>query len=374
MNRHLHIVTHHIPGAEDTSLGSDTVHTIRACTAAGIEVHLHCFQHRYEEQTVPEDLCHTVCYYKRNTGQRGMEWFLPYGVSSRSSPALIEALNQDEHPVLFVGLFSVHPLLQTQFNKNRKILVRFNRLESRYYADLAKITPSGIRKFSYTLERLRCRLLEKKIIQSHTIVASSQSLLDRIEHKSKHHSVSVVPEFRGVSMAHFEEGNGGFCLFQGNFAERENEYAAHWLLEHVFNTVDIPLVIAGNSPSTTLEQAAHLRMHTCLVANPSEKELMDLIKKAQVNLFPTFVSSESQLGMLKSLSLGRHVLTNPKAVRENNLANVCEVAADPETFCQAIRILFEKEYTAAQKKLREASLSTQFRDSENLHHLLNMLY
>lgn len=374
MDRQLHIVTHQVPYPADTDIAHDTLFAIRAFASAGIKVHLHCYACEREEQTTLNQVCHKINYYPRNRGQKGLGWAVPHMVSSRASSALVNRLNADDYPIVFMGLHSVYPLLQKGYHPTRKVLVRLNRLESTHHRELARITPWGIHKLYYAIESLRCAILEKKIIKSQNVIASSNELVEAIKKRYGKQRVLYIPEFRGMTPVYFEEGKGGFCLFHGNLAERENEYAAHWLLEHVFNTIEIPFVIAGNRPSTTLEQAAHLRMHTCLVADPSEKELMDLIKKAQVNLMPSFIGSSNKLGIMKALALGRHVLTNTKAVHHRNLSAVCEVAADPASFCKAISVLFEQEFTEDKQTSREAFLNSAFHDEESLREMIKMLY
>lgn len=371
---HVHIIAHQVPFPVDTDSSNDTFFAIKAFTEAGINVHLHCYDYGKGKQPELEQSCHQVYYYSRNTGHKGIGWSLPYIIGSRANPELIDRLNKDDHPVLFMGLHATYPLLTKVFRKQRKILVRFNRLESVYYGELAKITPWGIRKIYYSIESMLCQFAENRICRFYPIAAASRELTETIKRKQTKNPVVLINQFRGLPLVYFESGKGGFCLFHGNLSERENEYAAHWLLEHVFNKIEIPFVIAGERPSTTLEQAAHLRMHTCLVANPGEKEMMDLIKKAQVNLMPSFTSAGNRLGVLKSLALGRHVLVNPKGAQHNRLSEICEVATDPDAFCEAINILFEKEFKEEQKNEREGFLNREFHDTESLNQMIKMLY
>jgi len=371
---HLHIITHQVPYPVDTDAANDVFFAIKAFTEAGIKVHLHCFEYGKGKQAELDKSCYKVFYYSRNTGHKGIGWFMPYIIGSRANSGLVERLNEDDYPVLFMGLHTVYPLLSKLFRKQRKILVRFNRLESTYYRELAKITPWGIRKIYFAAESLFCKIAENRICSSYSIAASSIELTEALKKKQHKQPVVMINQFRGLPLVNFEPGKGGFCLFHGNLSERENEYAAHWLLEHVFNEIEIPFVIAGERPSTTLEQAAHLRTHTCLVANPGEKELMDLIKKAQVNLMPSFTTAGNTSAVLKSLALGRHVLVNPKGAQYNKLSEVCEVASDPDAFCEAIKVLFEKEFKEDQKNDREGFLNREFHDTENLNQMIKMLY
>ena len=143
----------------------------------------------------------------------------------------------------------------------------------------------------------------------------------------------------------FQEGLGGFCLYHGKLSKRENEFSALWLLENVFNTLEIPFVIAGSEASELLETAAHLRLHTCLVNNPNESELQDLIRKSQVVLLPVFCDAIQQYPLELSLSLGKHILINPKANKKMEMGALCQVAENPESYKAQIESLFKEPFT-----------------------------
>ena len=103
-------------------------------------------------------------------------------------------------------------------------------------------------------------------------------------------------------------------MYHGNLSINENEEAAEWLLKNVFNNLAIPFVIAGKIPSQRLEALAHPHEHTCLVANPSEKEMQDMIAKAQINILPSFNNTGIKLKLLNALYSGRHCLVNKAGV------------------------------------------------------------
>ena len=149
-----------------------------------------------------------------------------------------------------------------------------------------------------------------------------------------------------------QSGNGSFCLYHGNLGKTEHAYTANWLLQNVFKTLEVPFVVAGDNPSEQLEEAAHEKMHTCLVSNPSEKELQDLIKKAQVNLLPSFVEQCNTGLLYQSLALGRHVLTNSKGACEMGVASTCHVADSNAAFIQMTEALFNQPFDATAHEAR----------------------
>lgn len=347
---------------------------IMALKEKGVLIHLHCYAYGKEKPAMLNELCHEVHYYKRNRGHKGFSFPIPYIVSSRASRALEERLSKDNHPIIFEGLHTTFLLRNTSIPKNRKIAVRLHRLESKYYKDLTQITPFGPQKIYYFIESLLCRKHEKQILGNVSCIASSEEL--SLELKKIHSQINsqTIPQFTGRPFSFFKGGKGNFCLYFGKLSERENEYAALWLLENVFSKIDIPFVIAGTDPSSTLEQAAHLRMHTCLVANPTEKELQDLIKKAQVCLLPSFISSNTGENIRESLILGKHVLTNKKGMKEKELIPICSTALNPEEFIKQTSILFEKEFSEEDHNKREYALSNEYNCSEAADQLIRILY
>ena len=339
-----------------------------------ILVHLHCYAYGKEKPTLLEDLCHEVHYYERNKGHKGFSLPLPYIVSSRANKGLEDRLLQDNHPIIFEGLHSTYLLNNTLISNNRKTVLRLHRLESIYYKDILRITPYGLKKLYYFIEYLLCRNYERKILQKTYCVSKSEELRKKIENINKEIESSIIPKFIGLPVSFFNAGKGGFCLYYGKLSERENEYAAMWLLENVFSKIEIPFVVAGTDPSDFLEKAAHLRMHTCLVVNPSEKELQDLIKKAQVCVLPSFITSNTGDNIRESLMLGKHVLTNKKGAKEPELIEACSIGRTPEDFIEKLEDLFHKDFTEEDHYRRESLLNNDYKQEDALNQLIRILY
>jgi hypothetical protein len=209
------------------------------------------------------------------------------------------------------------------------------------------------------------RMVSKKT----TFFTSSKNLHTALNHRSDNHS-QWVPLFTGMPPVFHQKEKGHFCLFHGRLSNEETAYAAFWLLEHVFNTLEMPFVIAGSNPSEHLENAAHVRQHTCLVANPGDKEMQELIKKAQIVLSPTFIQAEGDDNLLQSLALGRHILINPKRSKVKEIKSLCHTAQSPEEFIEKTKQLFETEFTEEEKYARQQVLNDRFKDQESMEKLL----
>lgn len=340
----------------------------------GLLVHLHCYAYGKEQPEILRELCHEVHYYQRNKGHKGFALPIPYIVSSRANKELEGRLLKDNHPIIFEGLHTTFLLNNNRLIRDRKTILRLHRLESIYYRDLVRITPTGPQKLYYFIEYLLCSSYEKKIFNKTCCVTRSEELREKLNSMNKELNALFIPKFTKLPVSFYKQGKGGFCLYYGKLSERENEYAAMWLLENVFSKIEIPFVVAGSGPSDFLEKAAHLRMHTCLVGNPSEKELQDLIKKAQVCVLPSFISSNTGDNIRESLMLGKHVLANKKGTKEAELAAACSIAKTPEEFIEQLMVLFDKEYTEQDHFRRESLLNGLYRHPDAVHELIKLLY
>lgn len=373
MSNELHIVTSDLPHALDNAQLSDAFFIIKSLHEQQIAVHLHCFAKEEETANIPiHDLCSSVRVYDRDITKISFKPDLPYHVSTRSSQLLIDTLNKDELPILFIGLSVSYAIYSKQLKGNRKIAVRLNKNETNYYSQLAEIVPWKGKKIHYQLEAWRMKNYLKNLINKQTLFFShSTSNLLKITAKTANQFQSL-PIFTGLPPIFHPPGKGHFCLFIGRLSDKETAYAANWLLDHVFHQIEIPFVIAGSHPTAFLENAAHVRQHTCLVANPSDKEMQELIKKAQLILSPAFIDEEDD-NMLQLLALGRHILINPKKSTTPSILKVCHIAHSPQAFCDKVNYLFEKEFSEEEKYARQQVLNEKFKDETGLKTLVNWL-
>lgn len=374
MSIHLHIVTSDFPNGIDNPQLSDAFFLIKVLSQHKINIHLHSFVLLNEEPSAQlTELCSSISFYHRDKTNISLKADLPYHVSTRSSQKLIKRLNEDDFPILFMGLSSSYPIYGNHLGSDRKIAVRLNKNETVYYKQLAALVPWKGKKVHYQVEAWRMKNFLKKLIAKKILLFTSS---DEIAHGYKPQKASQFNSlalFTGMPPLFHQAGNGHFCLFYGRLSDEETEYAAFWLLQHVFNTLEIPFVIAGSNPSTHLENAAHVRQHTCLVSNPGEKEMQDLIKKAQVVLSPAFIQHEEDDHLLQALALGKHVLINPKSSSKEQAIVYCHMAQSPEEFIEKTRTLFETPFSEEEKYARQQLLNAKFQDEKSLEKLINWL-
>lgn len=187
-------------------------------------------------------------------------------------------------------------------------------------------------------------------------------------------SVLHLPLFLPEWQVSTTEGKGSFCLYQGDLSVAENEKAAKWLITQVFNGLNIPFVIAGKNPSERLRQLVNARSCTCLVANPHEQEMQDLIAKAHINLIPSYNTTGIKLKFLNALYNGRHCVVNQATVEGTGLERCCHVANTAAGFRNVIENLFQEAFSAGQIAQRHLLLDHLFDNQSNAKKLVKIIW
>lgn len=373
MSRHLHIVCLDFPWPADYGGAIDMLYKIDSLQKAGIKIHLHYF--RYNQRGNPNELtryCESIHVYERKTGRKGLSAKLPYIVASRINEELVNNLNKDEYPVLLEGIHCTGNI--SSINKNKKIIVRLHNDEQEYYQQLAVSTRNLFKKLYFRRESRLLTKYQQSLPQHCMYACITQKDTAVFQDKYKLKNVFFLPAFIPCWEIKSEEGMGNFCLYHGNLSVPENEKAALWLLSNVFSKINVSLVIAGKNPSTRLDKMAQLCQHTCLVANPSETELNDLIKKAHINVLPSFSKAGIKIKLLHALFEGRHCIVNETMINSTGLDTACHIANNDNAFASIIMQLQNQPFTAEEIILRKELLGNIYDNKRNAEQLIQYLW
>ena len=373
MDKHLHIVTHDVPWPVDYGGVTDLFYKIKALHSLGIKIHLHSFTGDRPVQLILDKYCESVDYYPRKKGLEGFSLRIPYIVQSRSDVALLKNLEQDKHPILLEGIHCTY-FLQKGKLKGRKVFVRLHNVEYNYYRQLAKYETNILRKTYFRLESRLLEKYERKLAPTTTFWAVS--LADASLYKNELHASQVhfVPVFLPWETASGKPGKGTFCLYHGNLSVNENEQAAGWLINEVFNDLNIQLVIAGKSPSPHLKDLAEKYANITIHADPSESAMQELIQKAHINIIPSFNNTGVKLKLLNALYNGRFCIANRQAAAGSGLENECSIAESPGTFKTTIIQLIEEAFTEEKMQHRDAALKELYKNEKNAMKLIAWIY
>ena len=374
MNRHLHIVCLDTPWPADYGGAIDMLYRIRALYEEGIKIHLHYFS--YNERGNPNELnqfCESIHIYQRKKVHRGFSFRLPYIVTSRTNALLIENLNRDNHPILLEGVHCTG-ILTALNTSNRKIVIRLHNDESAYYRHLARTEKSWFKKLYFLNESRLLKKYQQSLPKNLPYACITPADTQLFKDNYGLHNTFFLPAFTPYQQVKGIEGQGSFCLYQGNLSVPENEKAATWLLEKVFSKIKVPFVVAGKNPSRKLETLAHLYQHTCIVSNPSDTEMNDLVQKAHINILPSFSDTGIKIKLLHALFEGRHCVVNEAMVQGTGLEEACHIGTNAEALAAIIAQLHHLPYAEEETKLRKRLLGDQYNTAANAHKLIPYLY
>jgi glycosyltransferase involved in cell wall biosynthesis len=371
--RKLHIVCHDVPYPPDYGGVFDLYYKIQTLHQQGIKIFLHCFTSGRDEQPILNTFCEEVYYYPRKIGHKGFSHQLPYIVCSRSSPELLDRLLQDEYPILLEGVHCTYLTQDSRFAK-RKILLRLHNVESVYYKQLAKSSSSLFKKIYYLWESAVLRKYEKRIASNWPLLAVTQSDADLAAVTYQSTNIRVVPVFLPFQQIQSPQGTGCYCLYHGNLSVDENEKAVIWLLENVFNDLSVPFLVAGKNPGNRLQRVVAKYKNCCIVSDPSDQELKDIISKAQLHVIPSFNRTGVKLKLLNALFNGRHCIVNAEAVNGTGLKEFCQMAQGANEFKHLIETFYERPFTFLDLECRREKLLSQYNNLESAGLLIRQIW
>ena len=371
--KHLHVVCLDVPYPANYGGACEMFNKIRALHAEGVILHLHCFDYGKGVQPALRRYAREVHYYRRSTGHKGFSLKWPYIVASRADSSLLANLAKDDHPILFEGIHTTFPLHQGLL-QGRRCFVRMHNLERDYYRQMSKHSRDPVRKVYSFFESLLLGRYEREVASKACLIPISEREAERMRSLYPSADIRPLPAFVGWEKPESETGLGTFCLYHGNLSVAENEKAATWLLKEVFEDLSVPLVVAGKGPSQRLQRLAHRKKHTCIVCDPSENEMHDLVRKAQMHVLPSFSSTGVKFKLLHSVFCGRHVVVNQAMVAGTGLEAACHQAKGADAFKSVVSQLYRKPFEEEEVTLRERILSSHYDDRANARTLMSWIW
>lgn len=370
MNRHIHLVSFDIPYPPDYGGVIDVFYKILHLQRQGIDVTLHCFE--YGKREVQAELllyCRKVFYYPRGLGFQSTSISLPYIVSSRSTHDLLHQMTLDSDPIIFEGTHSTylvkHPLL-----KDRVKILRAHNVEYKYYRELAKNTSFGWKKIYYWVESFLLQNYEARCDYFNHVLAVSTNEIPTLQKLFPSAKVHYLPSFHPYSKIKAESGRGKYCIYHGNLSIPENQKAVDYLVRQIFSSLKIPLIIAGKNPSAKILSYASEWIQ--VIADPSLKEMQELIANAHIHVLPIFQDTGLKLKLLSTLFGGRFCVTNDCFIEPSLQETIVKVES-AEAFRSTIVDLMQRDFTEEDMEIREIALD-DFQDDTLVKKLLKILW
>ncbi|MEI6885044.1 MAG: glycosyltransferase family 1 protein [Bacteroidota bacterium] len=369
---HLHIIAFDIPYPPDYGGVIDVYYKVKSLSEAGVNIHLHCFEYNRKPEKKLEDLCFSVNYYPRKNGLKTHLSLKPYIVGSRISADLEKNLLKDDHPILFEGLHTCHPIKDKRFGKRLKIY-RESNIEHLYYFHLFK-AEKGIRnKIFFLVESLRLKHFQKYLRHADLMLVVSEDDRKYLRNIFPSKKIEYMPSFHREDGVFMKEGKGRFALYHGKLSVPENWQAAKFLISEVWDASMPELIIAGQNPDPSLTLAARAKRNIRILANPSEDKMFELIRDAQLHIMVTFQPTGLKLKLLNALYNGRFCIVNRNMVAGTNLAPLCLIAETPEELREKAMGCFSEEFTDDMIQARLMHLDATYSNKKNCKELLNLL-
>lgn len=365
----LHVIAFDIPYPANYGGVIDIFYKLKAFHEAGVEVILHCYQYRREQQEELNKYAKKVFYYPRKTLKNPFYSKLPYIVNTRNTSELLESLLADKNPILFEGLHCCYYLNHPEL-KNRFKIVRTHNIEHDYYSRLEEVESNFFKKYFFRIESERLKNFEKQLKHADLIAAISPSDYDYFQKKFR--NAYYLPAFHPNGEVKSLLGKGEYVFYHGNLSVGENDQAARFLINKVFDKLDIPLVIAGSNPSKELQKSIEGKKHIQLITHLDSEEILGYIQGAQINVLPTFQNTGIKLKLINSLFIGRHCVANDMMVKNTGLEKFCIRANTPEQFSQVLTELMEQPFTVEELENRKA-LEASFSPDQNMNHFIEFV-
>jgi glycosyltransferase involved in cell wall biosynthesis len=369
---HLHIISFDIPYPANYGGVIDVFYKLKALHSAGVKIHLHCFEYHRKPAPELEEYCYKVYYYPRKTGYLSALSWKPYIIYSRRSKELLRNLCRDDHPILFEGLHSCF-YLSDKLLKDRFKIYRESNIEHQYYYHLFKAEKRLFNKIFFFFSGLKLRAFQGKLSNANLILTVSKEDNTYLSSKFRRIRVEYLPSFHRDDEIHILPGKGDYVLYQGNLSVAENSKAAEFLIKKVFAGSRIKLIVAGLNPPDSLILISKKYNNVTLIPNPSDDKMVELIKLAHINVMVTFQPTGLKLKILNALFNGRFCLVNQEMVTGTELAEICEIANDPETIKKKAEELMQLSFTNEMVFERKDLLMKWHSNKENCKTLLNLL-
>jgi len=368
--RNLHIISFDIPFPANYGGVIDVFFKAKALAEEGVKVHLHCFEYNREPSPQLDNMFHKVYYYKRDISKKHLFKSIPYIVSSRISEQLVKNLQKDNYPILMEGLHT-SGLLEDERFKGRRMVVRTHNIEHDYYNNLAKVESDIFKKYYYYNEAAKLKRYESTLAKADKLVCISKN--DEKYFSSEFEKVEFIPAFHPFKDINVKTGKGEYILYHGNLSVAENTNAVKFLINNVFDSINIPFKIAGLKPTKQLRNLVAGMPNVELIANPSDEILQVLVENAHINIAITAQATGLKLKLLNTLYNGRFCLVNDKMLSGTNLDKLCIIANDYGSMKRKIVSLFKKKFTQEEIEKRKRVLHTLYNNGNNTRKLIEMV-
>ena len=365
---HLNIVSLDVPLPANYGGVIDIFYKIKALSSLNVKIYLHCFDYGRGQQKDLLNYCEQVTYYKRDTGILSHITLSPYIVTSRKNKTLLKNLKNNKYPILFEGMHSSYYLFKGHFS-DRITMLRSHNIEHDYYLFLAKQELNLIKKIFFYKESFLLKRYYNKFSSNNLVAAISVD--DKTYLSQKFENTFWLPPFHPNSKIDITYKKGNYLLYHGNLSVSENILAALFIINE-FKNKSVSLIIAGKNPSVSILKLSEKSKNISIVKNPTEGEMNELIKKAQIILLPTFQPTGIKLKLLESLFKGKFCIANSMMTKNTYLEPLC-ISAENKLYDNAMKVI-DLEFPILEIEKRHSILDKYYNNISNAKLIIEKMF
>lgn len=370
-NKHIHLIAFDVPYPPNYGGVIDIYYKIIELQNLGVNVHLHCFEYGRPRNNMLNKICKSVTYYARDKSKFLLFSKIPYIVATRLNEGLIKNLAKDEYPIICEGLHTSGVLNYQNLNK-RKVFIRTHNIEHDYYTHLAKGEIKLAHRMYYKREAKKLQRYESVLEMCSGIFSISPS--DTEHFKKLNKNVETIFPFHPFNEMYSKKGRGKYAVYHGNLKVNENNLAALFLAEQVFNDLDYPLLITGSGASNYLKHVVNENPNIELKENIPTSEMLSYMRDAHIHVLPTFQATGMKLKLISALFNGRYCLVNNEMVENTGVEELCIIANSAEEFKQKIKSLLTKDFAHSEISRRKEVVNKLLNNKMNAQKIMNQVF
>ncbi|NNM15420.1 MAG: glycosyltransferase [Bacteroidia bacterium] len=370
-NKQIHLIAFDVPYPPNYGGVIDIYYKAVELQKMGVKIHLHCFEYGRPRNNQLDKICESVTYYKRRKSKFLLFSRTPYIVGTRNSEQLIGNLNKDNYPIICEGLHTTGIIKHLNLKK-RKVYVRTHNVEHDYYRHLAKNESKLAHRMYYKREARKLKAFESILKQCSGVFAISPS--DAVHFEKINNNVELVYPFHPFQKINAKPGTGKYAIYHGNLKVNENNKAAVFLAEQVFNDIDYPLLITGSGASNYLKHLVSENENIELKENIPSKEMLGYMQGAHMHILPTFQATGMKLKLISALFNGRYCVVNSEMIENTGVEKLCKLANSSTDFKERINELASKPFPSTELKNRKEVLGKDLSNHKNAQKIVNQIF
>jgi hypothetical protein len=254
------------------------------------------------------------------------------------------------------------------------LIYRESNIEHRYYFSLFRVDKKLKSKLYFLLASMKLRLYQRILKHAALMLVVSKNDTEYLKKHFPGNKVIHLPSFHANDGVESLTGSGEFALYNGNIEVPENAHAVSYLINEVFNDLNIPLIIAGMNPPDWIKKLVSGKPNIGIIANPDDEKMFDLIRNAHVNILVTFQATGLNLKLLNTLYNGRFCLVNEKMLNGTGLNDLCIIANTATEQKEQLKVLFAKEFEEDEILLRHKILDECYSNDKNAEKLMDLVF